>query len=184
MPRSVEEYPRISFPEDVLEHRVDGELWWVAHTKSRREKALAVLLERQRIGYFLPLMKKRYRSSGRARISIVPMFSGYAFFKGSRLDRYHALKTGHVANVLEVSDQQQLVRELKQIQKAICLDAPVEPFPFVKQGNRVRVVDGPFMGLEGVIERRKRSDRLILSVDTIRRSVALEIDADSVEPVS
>jgi len=65
----------------------------------------------------------------------------------------------------------------------VLMDAPLEPFPFVKLGERVRIVDGPFKGLEGIIERRKGSDRLILSVDVINQAVGLEIDADRVEPV-
>lgn len=180
----LEENPQISFSVDILESNQAGKSWWVAHTKSRREKALAILLERESIGHFLPLVKKRYRRDGRSRLSIVPMFPGYVFFKGSRLDRYQALKTGHIANVLEVFDQKRLINELKQIEAAICLDVPVEPFPFAQKGRRVRVVYGPFIGLEGIIQRPKKLDRLVLSIDAIQQAVALEIDADWVEPVS
>ena len=135
MSYKLEENPPVSFPDDILECTQDGKVWWVAHTKSRREKAFATLLSKERIGYFLPLMKKRYRSNGRSRLSIVPMFSGYVFFKGSRLDRYQAFKTGHIAKVIEVFELEKLIHELKQIEAAIGLNAPVEPFPFVQKGT-------------------------------------------------
>ena len=179
----LEENPPVSFPDDILDCTEEGKVWWVAHTKSKREKALAFLLAKERIGYFLPLMKKRYRSNGRNRLSVVPMFSGYVFLRGSRFDRYQSLKTGHIANVLEVLDQEELINELKQIETAIRLDAPVKPFPFVGKGREVQIIDGPFMGLTGIIQRQKRLDRLVLSVDIIRQAVALEINADWVEPV-
>ena len=180
----LEENPPITFPDHVLESEQNGELWWVAHTKSRREKVLAKLLLREGIGYFLPLVRKRFRRHGRTRISIVPLFSGYVFLKGSRIDRYRALRTDHVASTIEVFDQDRLTSELRQIKAALCLDAPLELFPFVEGGKRVRIVEGPFTGLEGMVQRRKGADRLILSVEAIQQAVSLEIDADWVEPVS
>jgi len=175
--------PPIRFPEDVLDLHEAERIWWVAHTKSRREKALAALLRREHVGYFLPLVAKPYRNNGRTRWSVIPLFSGYVFFRGARIERYKALQTGHIARVIEVAEQERLIRELRQIEKVVLMDAPLEPFPFAKVGERVRIVDGPFEGLEGIIERRKGSDRLILSVDVITQAVALEIDADRVEPV-
>ena len=175
--------PPMTFPEDVLDLHEDKRIWWVAHTKSRREKALAASLRREHVGYFLPLVEKHYRSKGRTRWSVIPLFSGYVFFRGARIERYEALKTGHIARVIEVAEQERLIRELRQIERVVLMDAPLEPFPFVKLGERVRIVDGPFKGLEGIIERRKGSDRLILSVDVINQAVGLEIDADRVEPV-
>jgi transcription antitermination factor NusG len=173
----------MSFPENLLDSELNGRAWWVARTKSRREKALANLLAREEIGYFLPLFRKRFRSCGRVRFSVVPMFPGYLFFIAARQERYQALRSGHIAQVIEVVDQEGLVRELRQIQDAICLDAPIEPFPFVRKGQRVRVVEGPFMGLEGIIQKRKKVDRLVISVDAIQQSAALAISADWVEPI-
>jgi transcription antitermination factor NusG len=180
----LDENPPVSFPLDVLETKQNGTVWWVAHTKSRREKALALVLAKGGIGYFLPLMKKRYRSNGRNRLSVVPLFSGYLFFRGSRMDRYETLKTGHIANILEVLDQETLITELKQIQTAIHLDAPLQSFPFVRKGRKVEIIDGPFAGLTGIVQREKKVGRLILSVDIIQQAVALEIDTDWVEPIS
>ena len=173
----------ISFPEDVFDLHGDERIWWVAHTKSRREKALTALLRREGIGYFLPLSEKHYRSNGRTRWSVVPLFSGYVFFRGARIERYTALQTGHIARVIEVNEQERLIRELRQIERVVLMGAVVEPFPFAKVGERVRITDGPFAGLEGVIEMRKGNGRLILSVDAINQAVALEIETDRVEPV-
>ena len=181
--RAQKNTPPISFPKDVFDLHGDERIWWVAHTKSRREKALTGLLRREGIGYFLPLYEKRYRSNGRTRWSVIPLFSGYVFFRGARIERYKALQTGHIARVIEVDEQERLIRELRQIERVVLMDAAVEPFPFAKVGERVRITEGPFAGLEGVIEMRKGSDRLILSVDAINQAVALEVDASIIEPV-
>jgi transcription antitermination factor NusG len=76
------------------------------------------------------------------------------------MDRYETLKTGHIANILEVLDQETLITELKQIQTAIHLDAPLQPFPFVRKGRKVEIVDGPFAGLTGIVQRAKKMGRL------------------------
>ena len=114
---------------------------------------------------------------------MIPLFSGYVFFRGARIERYKALQTGHIARVIEVDEQERLIRELRQIERVVLMGAAVEPFPFAKVGERVRITEGPFAGLEGVIEMRKGSDRLILSVDAINQAVALEVDASIIEPV-
>jgi hypothetical protein len=58
----------------------------------------------------------------------------------------------------------------------------VEPHPFLKVGERVRVTRGTLEGVEGILVRKKNLYRLILSVDMLARSVAVEIDACDVQP--
>jgi hypothetical protein len=59
----------------------------------------------------------------------------------------------------------------------------VEPHPFLKCGERVRVIRGSLEGVEGILVRKKNLYRLVLSVDMMAQSVAVEIDASDVEPV-
>lgn len=82
---------------------VGGErIWWVARTKSRQEKALAWNLVSRNVEYFLPLVSRPQKSKGRMRSSIVPLFNGYLFFRGDQTARSGALKTGKIAQILEV----------------------------------------------------------------------------------
>jgi len=183
MALTLEQNPDPLFPANILDEPVNGTAWWVAHTKSRREKTLANFLSGKGIGYYLPLIKKRQAGSRRERYSYVPLFSGYMFMKGSSTDRYEAFTSNQVANVIAVKDQDRLLNELAQIKKALSTGGPVYPYDFLAQGQKVRVKTGPMKGIEGIIIEKKGQYRLALNVTTISQSFALDVEADMVEAV-
>ena len=73
--------------------------------------------------------------------------------------------------------------QIEAIRKTVEGKLRVEPHPFLKRGERVRVIRGSLEGVEGVLVRKKNFFRLILSVEMLAQSVAVEIDASDVEPV-
>ncbi len=161
-----------------------GELagqWWVAHTKARSEKSLAWSLYRWGVGYFLPLREKVTARRGRKYKSLLPLFPGYVFFNGDEESRYQALTTNRIAQVIEVVDQDQLVRELDQIHRALSAGAPLDPHPYLKSGARCRVKAGPLADMEGMVVRRKGVTKLILRVDILGQAAAVEIEGDLLE---
>jgi len=172
--------PPITWPEQNSVTDFKGR-WWVAHTKSRNEKALAQDLIGKKICYFLPMTWKIRRTRGRKLKTLLPLFTGYLFFCGTQDQRVESLKTNRVANVIEVKDQQKLVKELYQIEQAIRAGAPLIPHKYVKKGQRCRIIAGPMAGLEGIIQRSKNITRLILKVDILGQAGSLETDTDSIE---
>lgn len=175
--------PEQLFPENAFELEVEKEPWRIAHTKSRREKALASFLYARGMAYFLPLFKKRQKSPKRVRFSYVPVFTGYVFFKADSAQRHEALTSNQIASIIEISDQRYFVKELYQIQKALSVEAPLYPFDFVKEGQEVEIKKGPFKGLRGIIQRKDKNYRLILNVSGIFQALAINVDSDWVEPV-
>jgi len=157
--------------------------WWVAHTKARNEKALAWDLLRHRIGYFLPMRQRVFFSGGRKRRTMIPLFTSYVFFCGDHNARYLALATNRVCRTLDVGNQQRLVHELVAIHRALIATANLEPYAGVAIGERCRVTAGPFEGIEGIVVARRTRARLVLEVHAIGNGVALEIDADLLEPI-
>jgi transcription antitermination factor NusG len=73
-------------------------------------------------------------------------------------------------------------QEIEAIQRVVGGFGSVEPHPFLKCGTRVRVIRGSLEGVEGILTRKKNLCRLVLSVDMLARSVAVEVHADDVEP--
>src|SRR5689334_13267869 len=104
---------------------VEGGRWYVAHTRSRNEKALADELSRLHIPNYLPLAQRITRSPTTRRISrsLVPVFPGYVFFHGTEEHRHSALRTNRIAHVLHVTDQAQIVRELAGIHELLSTHA-------------------------------------------------------------
>ncbi len=112
----------------------------------------------------------------------MPLFQGYVFFKADNAHRHEALTSNCIANILEVSDQYHLTRELNEIQSALTLDVPIYPYDFVQAGQKVEIRKGPMKGLKGIIIRKDKNYRLVLQVSGIFQAVAINIDSDWVEP--
>lgn len=146
--------------------------WWVLHTRARNEKSVAATLARLHVQHFLPLVTH----NGRSRRTEVPLFPGYVFLCGGEEDRLAALQTNRVANVLEVSDQEQLKHDLRQIHWAVEGHEPIDLYPGLIAGRRCRVTSGSFVGLEGVVIRRRGLWRVYVGVDFLGQSAELEID--------
>lgn len=178
----VSENPPVVWPEAESISEFTGQ-WWVVHTKSRNEKALAHDLIGRKISYFLPMSWKVRRKSRRTTRSLLPLFSGYLFFCGWENDRLEVLRTDRVANLIEVKDQQKLIRELQQIEQALRSGVPVTPHKYLKEGQKCRVVAGPLMGLEGVVTKARGATRLLLQVDMLGQAASVEIDVDMIEPI-
>ncbi|OHB77563.1 MAG: hypothetical protein A2Z25_14505 [Planctomycetes bacterium RBG_16_55_9] len=176
----ISENPPLIWPEAGSLRDFIGE-WWVVHTKSRNEKALAHDLIHRKISYFLPMSWKVRRQSRRTIRSLLPLFNGYLFFCGQENDRTEVLRTDRVANLIKVKDQEQLIVELLQIQQALAAGAPLVPDKYVKAGQKCKVIAGPLLGLEGVVVTTRGTTRLVLQVDMLGQAASVEIDIDTIE---
>ncbi len=160
-------------------------VWYVAHTRSRNEKALAGDLSKLRIYNYLPLMPRVTRSPVTRRVSrsLVPVFPGYVFFFAGQEQRYLALRTNRIARVLEVPDQAQLIAELRQVDVLVASGRALEVANTLKAGEWGRIVAGPLQGLEGVVERVSGQCRLHMNVTILGQSVNVEVDSGNVERI-
>ena len=83
----------------------------------------------------------------------------------------------------EVVAESRLLEQLKQIQLALAAGRDIDVLPYLGVGNAVRVSQGPLKGMEGIIFRFKGQTRIVLNVDMIRESVAVEVDSSWLEPM-
>jgi transcription antitermination factor NusG len=157
--------------------------WHVLHTRSRQEKALAETLTAMGIAAFLPLLDVT-RTYGHRKLSVeLPMFPGYLFLKGQLEDAYTADRTKRVAHIIPVIDQDKLTCELRNLSLALGARAPLDPYPYLRQGVRVEVRSGPLAGIQGIVESRLKRDRLSLQVDVLGQAMSLEIDGALLEVI-
>jgi transcriptional antiterminator RfaH len=176
------ENPSIIWPEEASVCDFTG-IWWVVHTKSRNEKALAHDLIGKQINYFLPMSWKiTYRKDRKIR-SLLPLFSGYLFFCGHENQRIELLKTNRVANLIQVKNQEKLLHELLQIEQALLAGANLTPYKYIKKGHKCRVTAGPLADLHGIVITTKGTARLVLQIDMLGQAASVEIDIDMIEPV-
>lgn len=157
--------------------------WVVLHTKSRCEKVLSEEMTLQGIDHFLPLVGQvKYYGRRKAFVN-EPLFPGYLFLKGTLNDAYQAARTKRVANILRVVKQEQIAWELHNLWLAISSGARLDPFPALKKGVRVEISSGPFRGIQGIVQEKARSNRLILQVETLGQAVGLELDGAILNPL-
>ena len=134
---------------------------------------------------FLPLYDSVRRWRDRKKVLALPLFPCYVFVRGDQYRRLQIVSTPGVHMVLHRGEQIALVPdpEIEAIQRAVEGRFAIEPFPFLQCGDRVRVKRGSLAGVQGILVRKKGSHRLVLSVDMLAQSVAVEIDGIDVEPL-
>jgi transcriptional antiterminator NusG len=161
--------------------------WHVLWTKSHCEKQVHDQLTAQGFDLFLPMMDVWSRRGGIRRHVTVPMFRGYLFLHHA-MDKTSYLTVckarGLVKLLGESWDHLAIIpdREIEAIQKVHRAQVPVLPHPYLREGQRVRLTSGLLAGAEGILLRTKpNKGLLVLSIELLQRSVAVEVDATLVE---
>lgn len=165
------------FPANLLEVVGEAEPWWAIYTRSRQEKQLMRKLKEIGVGFYSPVIPRRFRSpAGRIRVSHIPLFANYVFLQGDNDARYQAVCTGHVSRCLEVEDPSQLIHDLRQIRDLIATGVPLAPEAKIGKGDRVRVRSGQFAGFEGLIIRRQQETRLVVDVRFMNQGASVLLE--------
>jgi transcription antitermination factor NusG len=166
--------------------RAEDSAWWALYTRHQHEKVVAEILTAKGFEVFLPLYQSIRRWKDRNKMLSLPLFPCYVFVRGELNRRLQVLTTPGVHMILYNGEHVAIIPEveIQAIQKTIQGDFQVEPHPFLKCGEQVRVTRGTLEGVEGVLVRKKNLYRLVLSVHMLAQSVAVEIDASDVEPVA
>jgi len=158
--------------------------WWAIYTRHQHEKVVAEMLAAKNFEVFLPLYESTRRWRDRSKVLSLPLFPCYLFVHGGLDRRLQVVTTPGIHMVLRRGDSVATIPELEieAIRRAVEGSYRVEPHPFLRCGMRVRVVRGALQGVEGILLRKKNLCRLILSVDMLAQSVAVEVHAADVEP--
>jgi transcription termination/antitermination protein NusG len=160
--------------------------WYAVSTKSRREKVVASMLEYLDVANFLPLVNQERRWSDRKQMVAIPLFQGYVFvlITASGELQLRVLKVPGVVDFVRSNSGPLAIpdREIQDVRAVLSHGVGCSPHPFLKAGDRVRVVRGPLAGIEGTLIRSGSQSKLIISVEMIQRAVAVSIYETEVEP--
>ena len=178
------------FPPDLwddptaVRRTKDEAVWWCLHTRPRQEKSAARELRKLAVTFFLPQVLKEDRTpQGRKIRSVIPLFPSYLFLLGDHNDRLTALRGNRLVSVLEVSDQESLERDLRQIHRMLGSGLPIEPEAAVPVGSRVRITTGPLRGIEGTVIRRGKRDQFAAVVRFLGRGATVDLQDWQVEQI-
>lgn len=135
---------------------------------------------------FLPAYTSRRRWSDRIKELELPLFAGYLFCRMSLEERrLPVLTTPGVRQIVGIGGTPTAVPEgeIDAVRAIVTSGLATRPWPFVEVGDRVRLRGGSLDGVEGILVATKTHHRLVVSVEILRRSVAVEIDQAWVEAV-
>lgn len=135
--------------------------------------------------WFLPLEKSRRRWSDRFKEIQQPLFPGYVFCRFDPFARLPILVIPGVIGVVGTGKTPIAIEdaEIANLQTIVESGLPRHPWPFLQIGEKARIEAGPLSGLEGILLGFKGSQRLILSITLLQRSVAVELDSELASPV-
>jgi transcription antitermination factor NusG len=138
------------------------------------------------VEHFLPLYSSVRRWKDRRVTLDLPLFPGYVFVRMALRERLQVQQVPGVAHLVGFDRTPAALpdQEVEALRANLANGVRAEPHPYLKVGQRVRVKNGPLAGMEGVLLRRKGSLRLVISIELIQRSVAVDADAADVEAVS
>jgi transcription antitermination factor NusG len=166
-----------------------GARWHVLWTRSHCEQLVHDQLAGKRFDLFLPKFNAWARRAGSRCLSGTPLFPGYLFLRHA-LDKESHVEVrkarGLVAILGERWDRPATVpdSEIEAIRRMVGARAPAVAHPYLREGWRVRITRGALSGLEGILVQLKMNrGLLVLSVNMLQRSVAVEVDCTTVEPV-
>jgi transcription antitermination factor NusG len=159
-----------------------GEDWYALVVKPRHDKAVSRTLENKGYRTLVPLYKKLHRYPARLKETELPLFPGYVLCRFNSQTRLPILTTPGVLRIVGAGRVPVPIdeREISSLETALRCELPIQPFPYLEKGQRVRITEGALAGVEGVIMSFKQCVRLVLSITLLQRSVLLEIDRDHV----
>ena len=171
-------------PQPVASNSL-AEQWFALYVRSHFERAVEQCLKGKGYQAFSPFYQTIRKRSGRTKVLDLPLFPGYVFCCFNPQRRLPILTTPGIVHVLGPGNVPEPVKlsEIRSIRTVAESGQPVQPWPFLPAGHKVRIEAGPLSGTEGTLLRVKNQLRLVVSVTLLQRSMAVELDQELVRPI-
>ncbi|MGJ5813775.1 transcription termination/antitermination protein NusG [Paludibaculum fermentans] len=159
--------------------------WYALTVRPQHERAVELALAARGLTTYLPLLETVRKWSDRFKKLVVPLFPGYIFCRFDTAARMHVLKTPGVISIVSIGQIPTPIPEaqVEAVRKMLASGSAVETCAYLRQGERVRIEDGPMAGVEGILLEVRDACRLVVAIDLFQRSVAVQLHRESVVPV-
>ena len=159
--------------------------WYAVYTKPHHEKRIVECLTLRKVELFCPLYRASRRWNNGCRVTLErPLFPGYVFVRIPMRERIKVLELSSVVSIVGTSRGPTALpdADIERLRVGLHL-VNAEPHPVLTIGEKVRICRGPLEGMSGVVTYLKNRFRVVLTLELIMRSVAVEVSADDVVPV-
>jgi transcription antitermination factor NusG len=158
--------------------------WYAAYTKPHHEKRIVECLTLRKVELFCPVHRSSRRWNNGCRVTIErPLFPGYVFVRIPLRERIKVLDLSSVVSIVGTSRGPTALpdADIERLRAGLHL-VNAEPHPVLAVGEKVRICRGPLEGMSGVVTYLKNRFRVVLTLELIMRSVAVEVSMDDVVP--
>ncbi len=170
-----------------LPGKLSGSPWYAIYTRSRHEKLVAQQLERKQIETFLPLCSEVHRWQDRYQKVEVPLFRGYVFaqFDHNSSARLAVLRSTGVVKIVGFGQEDAAIpaEQIVSLQRLMDTRAHMHRHHYLQVGQRITVVSGALAGIEGILVKVKKQDRLVIAIEPIRQAISVELSGYQVVPI-
>jgi transcription antitermination factor NusG len=160
--------------------------WFAIETKYRFEKKVAVHLKHKGFRVFLPVSTEYHQWTDRLKAITAPLFPGYAFvhLDQSRDFCQAVLRTPGLIRFVSFGGVAATIprKQVEDLQMLMQQNNSFAEHPFVQAGDRVRLRGGCLHGLEGILV-KQGNDKLVISIQSIQRSLAIEVQGYEMERI-
>jgi transcription antitermination factor NusG len=172
--------------------RVSAELyevshWYACYTRARHEKRVDEQLSQRGFETYVPLLAQERQWSDRRKVVELPIFPGYVFSRFPLSALHEVLTVPGLATVIRHNGVPSPIRDsdLENVRRFVAALAETgqvpEPRPLAP-GEAVRVMHGPFAGVEGVVVERRGRRRVLVGLQTIGQGMEIDIDGRNLQP--
>ena len=159
--------------------------WYALYVRPRHERVVEIGLRGKGYSAFSPFYRTKRQRVDRIADVDVALFPGYVFCHFDSNKRLPILMTPGIVGVVGPGNRPEPVddTEIASIRTIALAGRPVQPWPFLRSGQRIRVHAGPLMGAEGIFLRVKDEYHLVVSITLLQRAVSVVIEKDAVAPL-
>lgn len=158
--------------------------WYALYVRSHHERVVETALRRKGYAAFAPFYRIKRRRIDRVVDIEVPLFPGYVFCHFDANSRLPILITPGIVEIVPANRPEPVDdNEISSIRRLALSGLPVQPWPFLSSGQRIRLHSGPLAGAEGIFMRVKDEYHLVASVTLLQRAVSVVVKKDTVEPL-
>ena len=163
----------------------NAEAWFALTVRPRHEKAVERYLETLGLDPFLPLYRARRKWSDRRKTLELCLFPGYVFCRFDFPDRLRVLNLPSVLSIVGFGKEAAPVpdEEIQAVRRILASGRPLLPWQYMRAGQRVRIDTGALEGVSGTLVRERDEFRVVVSIELLQRSVAVEIDREMLSPL-
>lgn len=162
--------------------------WYACWTRSRAEKRVKAWLDTHRIEAFLPLVEKERQWADRKKRVPFPLFPGYLFVRVAAERVPEVVRAPSVVTIVGTEGRPSPIRGreiasvralLEGVNRSGILPSPAD---FLEDGDWVRVIDGPFEGMEGILLEGAGRPRVVVQLSAIHQAVRVELERAVLRP--